>query len=244
MSKKRTAALGAGTLSVLLAGGIAFAPGALATEEDSAYALAAEGTLLNIDPVSFVSGNGHDSLANGGLPKDDPIISYGLLNAEASQGHAAASTAELEIALPGVPVIEAKLINADCTDLTGSVQIVSLKVGGVEQAPANQVPANTEIIPAPLRGIAKITLNEQVESEKSLTVTAIAIDALKGSPLGQSIDISSATCTAKDEDTPAPTQPPEPEPTEPPENGDGDEPEEDGDAPVPTPQPGHLDVTG
>jgi hypothetical protein len=256
LSRKRTAALGAGALSALLAGGIALAPMASAEVEDSAYAIAADG-LINIPKLPDVVGSGDDSVVSADLPPEgEAVLSLGVLNASAGEGWSRASTADLELGLAGAPVIKASLLEVNCDDLKASTKIVGLKVDGEERAPENQVPANTEIVPEQLGQVAKVTLNKQVENEDgSLTVTAVSVDLLDST---QTIDISSATCTDGG-DGGEPTEPTKPtDPTEPSEpgdgdngdnrdddgDGDGDEADENGNAPVPTPQPGHLDVTG
>jgi hypothetical protein len=254
LSRKRTAALGAGALSALLAGGIALAPMASAEVEDSAYAIAADG-LINIPKLPDVVGSGDESVVSADLPPEgEAVLSLGLLNASAGEGWSRASTADLELDLAGAPVIKASLLEVNCDDLNASTKIVGLKVDGEERAPENQVPANTELAPEQLVNVASITLNKQVENEDgSLTVTAVSVDLLDSA---QTIDISSATCTdGGDGGQPTePTKPTDPtEPTQPSEpgdgdngddDGDGDEADENGNAPVPTPQPGHLDVTG
>lgn len=263
LSRKRTAALGAGALSALLAGGIALAPMASATVEDSAYGVAADG-LIDIPKTPHVVGSGEASEMSLDLPQHgEVVLSLGVLNAAAEKGWAQASTAELRLGLPGAPVIEATLIEATCDDLSGSTRIVGLTVDGEEMFADGEVPVNEELIPEQLEDIASVTLNKQVENEDgSMTVTAISVDVLSdaqivGELLGQSLDISSATCT-EGGDGGEPTDPPTEEPTESPttepskpdngdngdDNGDGDEADENGNAPVPTPQPGHLEVTG
>ncbi len=260
LSRKRTAALGAGALSALLAGGIALAPMASAEVEDSAYAIAADG-LVEIPKLPHVVGSGDESVVRADLPPEgDAVLSLGVLNASAGEGWSRASTADLELSLATAPVISASLLEVNCKDLQASTKIVGLKVDGEEQAPENQVPANTEIVPEQLGQVAKVTLNKQVENEDgSVTVTAVSVDLLDST---QTIDISSATC-AEDGNGGEPTEPPTstepPVTTEPSEPGDGDngdngdngddgdngdEADENGNAPVPTPQPAHLAVTG
>ncbi|EID54710.1 choice-of-anchor P family protein [Saccharomonospora xinjiangensis] len=261
MSKKRTAALGAGVLSALVVGGIAFAPTAVAAPEDSAYALAADG-LVNITKVPHVIGEGKDHLVHTDLPSAaNRILHAGVFNSAVEQGYAKASTTDVELGLPGVPAIAVGLVTAECDDLTGSTSVADLRIGGQEIA-LDQIGPNTEIIPDALQGIARITLNKQTANDDgSLTVSALSVDLLDGT---QTVDLSTATCTEKPE---APEEPEEPtapqkpseQPSAPPSDDDGDNggddgddggelpgstPDERGKAPVPVPQPGHLDVTG
>ncbi|NIJ10045.1 hypothetical protein FHU38_000389 [Saccharomonospora amisosensis] len=257
MSTKRTAAFGAGVLSALLVGGIAFAPVASAQEvEDEATALQAEG-LVDITPVPHVVGSGKDSLIAADLPPDTgSLLHAGVFNAFAEDGHANASTADVRLTLPGAPEIEASLIVADCENLQGSTSIANLRVGD-QEIKLDQIQPNQELIPDPLVGVARITLNKQDQNDDgSLSVTALAVDLLNGT---QTLDLSKATCTEGDSTEPTdpaeptdPTDPADPtvEPTDPGEDdgGDndnaGDRADENGNAPTPVPQPGHLDVTG
>ena len=261
MSKKKTAALGAGVLSALVVGGVAFAPAAYAEPEDSAYALSASG-LINITKLPHVVGEGKDHLVHADLPTgSDRILHAGVFNSAVEEGYAKASTADVELGLPGAPVISLGLVTAECDDAQGNVSIADLKVDG-QEINLDQIKPNTELIPDPLQGIARITLNKQADNgDGSLTVSALSVDLLNGT---QTVDLSTATCT-ETEEAPAPAPEPAPEPPEPTEEpptppaaggDDGDDgnggdddlpgsrPDEDGKAPTPVPQPGHLDVTG
>lgn len=258
MSKKRTAALGAGVLSALVAGGVAFAPAAVATPEDSAYALAADG-LVNITKVPHVVGEGKDHLVHTDLPTGAAsILHAGVFNSAVEEGYAKASTTDAKLGLPGIPTIAVGLVTAECDDKAGSTSVADLKIGGQHIA-LDQLAPNTEIIPKPLQGLARITLNKQTDNgDGSLTVSALSVDLLDGT---QTVDLSTATCGDKPEapQEPEPEEPTEPqkptEPITPPSEDDGDDgdkdgdlpgatPDEDGKAPIPVPQPGHLDVTG
>ncbi|EHR63543.1 choice-of-anchor P family protein [Saccharomonospora cyanea] len=263
MSKKRTAALGAGILSALVAGGVAFAPAAAATPEDSAYALAADG-LVNITKVPHVVGEGKDHLVHTELPPGaKSILRAGVFNSAVEEGYAKASTTDAELGLPGLPAISVGLVTAECDDLTGATSVADLKIGGQHIA-LDQIAPNTEIIPEQLKGLARITLNKQTDNgDGSLTVSALSVDLLNGT---QTVDLSTATCTDKPEAPENPENPEKPEeptapekpeePTTPPSEDDGDDdgdkggdlpgskPDQDGKAPTPVPQPGHLDVTG
>ncbi|WP_216210827.1 choice-of-anchor P family protein [Amycolatopsis aidingensis] len=263
MSKKRTAAaLGAGALSLLLVGGLA--PHAAATEaEDSAYAIAAS-KLVTIPKTPHVVGSGKESLVAADLPPGEmPLLHTGVLNAEAEQGYAKASVAELKLDLPALPISAEKIV-AKCDDLTGSIALATVQIGPKKITLGEHIKPNTTI---GVEGLATVTLNKQTENEDgSLTVTAISVKVLDKL---QRVDISSATCTKKQggqepsettgpsepSETTGPSEPSETtSPTKPGDNGDngddgdddlpGDEADENGNAPQPTPQPGHLDVTG
>ncbi|GAB3480326.1 choice-of-anchor P family protein [Amycolatopsis cihanbeyliensis] len=261
MSKKRTAALSAGALSLLLVGGLA--PMASATEaEDSAYAIAAS-KLITIPKTPHVVGSGKESLVAADLPPGEmPLLHMGVLNAEAEQGYAKASVAELKLDLPTLPISAEKIV-AKCDDRTGSIALATVKIGPKRITLGEHIKPNTTI---GVENLATVTLNKQTENEDgSLTVTAISVKVLGKL---QTVDISSATCTEKQggtepTETTGPSEPTETtgpsEPTEtttstqPGDGGDnggddddlpGDEADENGNAPRPTPQPGHLDVTG
>lgn len=240
-------------LSALVAGGVAFAPAAGATPEDSAYALSADG-LVNIIKVPHVVGEGKNHLVHTDLPSGaERILHAGVFNSAVDEGYAKASTTDVELGVPGLPVISVGLVTAECEDLSGSTSVADLKIGG-QQISLDGIGPNTELIPEPLQGLARITLNKQTDNgDGSLTVSALSLDLLDGT---QTVNLSTATCTAKPE-APEPTEPAEPqepnEPAAPPAEDDGDDevgdlpgatPDEDGKAPVPVPQPGHLDVTG
>jgi hypothetical protein len=277
MSKKRTAAaLSASAVSALLVGGAVLAPSAFATDtQSSAYGIAADG-IIDIAKTPDVVGSGKASFVAADLPDNArPLLHAGVLNAEAGKGWANANVAEVGLSLNALGDlggrldgqrfdIEAELIEANCEDLRGSTSVVNLRVGG-EKIELDHIKPNTELIPEPLEGIARLTLNKQVKHDDQLTVTAVSVELLKGSKLlGQNIDIASATCGEKPEDTEEPTDPTDPsDPTDPNDPGDdnpgddnpgdgdngddntgGDEADENGHAPVPTPQPAHLDVTG
>jgi hypothetical protein len=238
LSNKRTAALGAGVLSAVVAGGIAFAPAAVAQGEDSAYALSANG-LVNITKVPHVVGEGKDHLVHTDLPQGaDRILHAGVFNSAVEDGYAKASTTDVKLGLPGVPTIEVGLVTAECDDLSGATSVAGLKIGGTN-VEINQLQPNTELIPAPLQGLARITLNKQTENgDGTLTVSALSVDLLDGT---QTVDLSTATCGERPETTPEEPDAPE-EPNTP--GDDGTKPDDEGKAPVPVPQPGHLDVTG
>ncbi|OQO92873.1 hypothetical protein B1813_12150 [Saccharomonospora piscinae] len=252
MLKKKTAALGAGVLSALVAGGVAFAPAAVAAPEDSAYALGASG-LVNIMKVPHVTGAGTDHLVHTELPGGaNSLVRAGVFNSAVEEGYAKASAADVGLGLPGLPAIGVGMVTAECDDLSMGTSVADLKVGGKE-VNLDQIAPNTEIVPDALQGVARITLNKQVDNgDGSRSVTALSVDLLDGT---QTVDLARATCTEKPAEEPEPTTPkpeePTEEPTTPPSEDDnnggeapGAEPDEDGQAPRPVPQPGHLDVTG
>ncbi len=215
MSKKKTTAVGATVLSALVAGGVAFTPVATAQEpvQDSAFALGAEG-LLNVSKIPHVQGEGKDHLVYTELPPgDQAILSAGVFNAAADDGFASASTADVGVNLPAAPLINASLIKAECVDGEARTSLVDLQVGN-EKIAIDQLKPNTEIIPDPLQGIARLTLNKQESNDDgSTTVTAIAIDLLNST---QTLDISQATCAVSDEGG-------DEDPTDPTDPGDGDD---------------------
>lgn len=94
----------------------------------------------------------------------------------------------------------ASVISATCTStasgITGSSEIVGLKLGALGTVPVN-APANTTL--ADPLGLVKVIVNEQVtNADGSLTVNALHIKLLGGSALGAvgtgDIVLSSATC--------------------------------------------------
>lgn len=264
MSKKKTAALGAGVLSAALVGSAAFGPAAAAQTEDSAFALSADG-LVSIPKTPSVAGEGSESLVAADLPPEQQaLVGAGVLNAEASDGYAKSSVTDATVNLGEGLNLGVELVSAECDNLNGNTSIATVTLNGNEIALDGLEP-NTEVIPEPLQGIAKLTLNKQVEEGDALNVTALSVDLLNST---QTIDIASATCTeGAQEEQP----PPDDGGGDGGDNGGGDNGGDngggdnggdnggddggdagdgadqagpDGAAPQPTPQPGHLDVTG
>lgn len=265
MSKKKTAALGAGALSAALVGGVMFAPSALAQTEDSAFGISASG-LIEIAKTPHVVGEGSETVAGTEVPG---LAGATVLNAEASPNYAYADVANLEV-LPGQaagvpelpggsPLVAATgTISAECDNGEMSSDITTLTIAGHE-VPINNLEPNTTVLPEQLGGVAQVTLNQQTDD----TVTAVHIELLEGVPglsevAGQTIDIASATCTAGDDnggddgdngggdgDNGGDDGGNGDDGDNGDDNGDGgDQAGPDGAAPAPTPQPGHLDVTG
>ncbi|MCR3720906.1 MULTISPECIES: choice-of-anchor P family protein [Prauserella salsuginis group] len=270
MSKKKTAALGAGVLSAALVGGVMFAPSALAQTEDSAFGISASG-LIDIAKTPYVEGEGSETVAGTEVPG---LAAATVLNAEASPNYAYADVANLSVlpgdveGLPelpgGSPLVAATgTISAECDNGEMSSNITTLTIAGHE-VPINNLEPNTTVLPEQLGGVAQVTLNQQTDN----TVTAVHIELLEGVPglsdvAGQTIDIASATCTADDGDDGGDGDNGGGDGDNGGDNGGddggnggggdgdggdngdgGDEAGPDGAAPAPTPQPGHLDVTG
>ncbi|GAA1238254.1 hypothetical protein GCM10009676_23560 [Prauserella halophila] len=212
MSKKKTAALGAGVLSAALVGGALLAPAAGAQTEDSAFGIAADG-LIDIAPTPYVEGEGSEEVVGTNVAG---LAGATVLSAEASSNYAYADVANLSVlpgdigGIPGIgePLVAAEgTLSATCDNGDLSSQITELSVLG-NTIPIDNLAPNTTAVPEALEGVAQITLNKQSEN----TVTAVSIELLQGVPglsdiAGQTIDIASATCTEGDDDG---------------DNGDGD----------------------
>lgn len=252
------AALGASAASAAMVGSVLLAPAAVAQDapvSPSAYAVAASG-LIDVDPTPYVEGDeGPVSKISTALPTDaQAILELKALNAESMPGKSWSSVAELRLgggSLPEQLSLHAELIKSTCSVEDGmSSKLVGLTIAGNSQDIA--VPANTEVVPAQLQDIARITLNKQTENaDGSMTVTAVSIHVLEGEMIpaqlsevaGQTINLASATCGPA-EDGGETTPPDNGEDDGDKDNGDGDDAEEDGTAPTPVPQPDHIAVTG
>jgi hypothetical protein len=264
LSDKITVLRGAGLLATVLATGLVFSPTASAADQqNSAFALSATG-LIKVNPIPAVNGDAgfrQDSVAEFATP--DKSIQLKLLNAQAGDGHARASLADLRVDLSpvkalglGKPLLTATAVESVCRSGKASSALADARLGDIKLDVA--APPNTAI---KVPGVASVVLNKQTKNANgSLTVTAISIN-VNGI---QTLDVASATCAAGHDDLPRPTSTPTAGPTAPTstgkpsspgtetggdkgqghDSGAGDRPDANGKAPKPTPVAAHLDVTG
>jgi hypothetical protein len=195
----------------------------------SAFGVSATG-LVNIPQtpaVSSLTGPSHKSLVE--LPAN-PLMTLKALHTSAEAGQSRASIVDLKVAKPA---LSAHLITSKCVGGTGSSHLVKASLAGHRLA-AGAAPNSTVAIPVEGIGTVSVVLNKQVHNaDGSLTVTAIEVKVELAAGKAQTIDISSATCSAG-EATPPKTPGPTPTSTSTPP----------GEAPVPTPVPSDLPVTG
>ena len=175
-------------------------------------------------------------------------------------------------------LISAQVLKARCHKGEGRSKILKLRVGGEKiEVPAGlgKVDPNTTIAlpPEGATQLVEITLNKQVQHDDgSLTVTALQIKLLEGTPAEQVINVAQAHCGGdgeydeggKDSPSPQPTEPENPQESEKP-GPDGqtdapDDPETSGPeektdapssdeadvpaAPAPEPATGNFPITG
>lgn len=223
------------TASAAIAGAIAV-PAALAatasaspaTGTASAFGLSATG-LVNIPQTPAVtssSGAQNKSLAE--LPPN-PLVELKVLHTSAAGASSRASVVDLKVVKAA---LSAHLITSKCVAGKGSSHLVKASVAGHRLA-ADAAPNSTITVPVQGVGSVSVVLNKQVHNaDGSLTVTAVEVKLGLATGKAQTIDISSATCSAGQA---APPHQPAPTPTQstPP-----------GQAPVPTPVPSDLPVTG
>ncbi|MGH3322198.1 MAG: choice-of-anchor P family protein, partial [Nocardioidaceae bacterium] len=173
------------------------------------------------------------------LPNKNPLIHAKALNVGAQQGASMAKVVDLRLGPPKLG-LKAEVIKATCTGGRGAVEIVGLTAGGKPVIPGDEtsVPANTTIAvpPGSDSPVAEIALNKQVKQDDgSLTVTALHVELLDGTKLGQVVNVAQAHCGMT-----AGHETPGPGPTEQPGPGGGNAPE----ASAPEPVSGSLPVTG
>ncbi|GLY88144.1 hypothetical protein Airi02_060730 [Actinoallomurus iriomotensis] len=223
------------TASVAIAGAIAV-PAAIAatasasttTGTASAFGLSATG-LVNLPQTPAVtssSGAHHKSLVQ--LPAN-PLVKLKVLHTSASGSTSRASVVDLQVVKAA---LSAHLITAKCVGGEGSSHLVKASIAGHRLA-ADAAPNSTVNVPVQGVGSVSVVLNKQVHnSDGSLTVTAVEVKLGLATGKAQTIDISSATCSAG-QATPPQQPTPTPSQSTPP-----------GQAPVPTPVNSDLPVTG
>jgi hypothetical protein len=224
------------TIPIAIAGALA-APAAIAASASaspaagtsSAFGVAATG-LVNVPAtpvVSSATSPNDKSLIE--LPPN-PLVKLKVLHTSAKDDRSRASVVDLRVAQAA---LSAHLVTAKCQGGQGSSHLVKASLGGKRLA-VDAAPNSTVTVPLQGVGTVSATLNKQVKNaDGSLTVTAIEVKLALATGQSQTIDISSATCSAGDQSKP-PTPTPTPTPTNTPP----------GQAPVPTPVPTDLPVTG
>jgi hypothetical protein len=164
------------TVTALLLGSTA----AVAQEDsfpDYAFGIAASG-VLDISPLPYVESpdgkQAEDSLLSLGdvLGEHEDDIAFGLLTAEARDGHAETAVTELNL----LSLLRADLVRTWCDDGEGGLEIVNGTLLG-QPLPDTSVPG-TKVDLSPL---LTLTLNDQRRnSDGSLTVTGIQLKVLPG----------------------------------------------------------------
>lgn len=225
------------TVPIAIAGALAV-PAAIAASASaspaagtsSAFGLAATG-LVNVPAtpaVSSATAPYDQSLFDLSSTPLGKLVKLKVLHTSATGDRSRASVVDLRVPQAA---LSAHLITAKCQGGQGSSQLVKASLGGKRLA-VDAAPNSTVTVPVQGVGTVSATLNKQVKNaDGSLTVTAIEVKLTLATGQGQTIAISSATCSAGD-----PSTPPKPTPT--PTNTPP------GQAPVPTPVPTDLPVTG
>ena len=184
----------------------------------SAYGLAASG-LVPIPATPAVSSSTQPSRKSLFELPPNPLISLKVLHVAATPGHARASVVDLKIVKAA---LRASLVTAKCDNGMGSSHLAKVSLGGRKLA-VEAAPNSSIAIPVTGLGTVSVTINKQVHnSDGTLTVTALELKLPLGPTNGETVSISSATCSG------APS-------TEPPGGGE---------APTPSPVPSDLPVTG
>jgi hypothetical protein len=179
---RRVAVLGA-TLSALALPAVASAN---PTNIESGRAYDINTSLLGISAkvgpdTGLISANKTTHTALSAITASSPLISASVLNAQVDtfnteSATSSASVAGANVTLPGLPVINAKVITATSSaSCRAHGTVLGSSVGGTITVNGKTYPIasppNTVI---PL-GIGTITLNEQIKSGNTLTVNAIHV---------------------------------------------------------------------
>lgn len=192
----------------------------------SAFGVSAVG-LVNVPQApqaSSVTGPRTKSLVE--LPPN-PLVKLKALHTSATPGRSRAGVVDLKVASAA---LSAHLITARCSSGRGSSHLVKASLGG-HRLPVDAAPNSTVAVPVQGLGTVSVVLNKQVRNPNgSLTVTAIEAKLALATGKAETIDISSATCSAGAPKPPTSTPTPTGTPL--------------GEAPAPTPVPTDLPVTG
>lgn len=196
----------------------------------SAFGVSAAG-LVNVPQtpqVSSLSGPGTKSLVE--LPPN-PLVSLKVLHTSAEAAHSRASVVDLKVVQAA---LSAHLVTATCSGGVGSSHLVKASLAGRKLA-VDATPNSAITVPVAGVGTASVVLNKQVRNaDGSLTVTAIEVKLALAAGGSQTVDVSSATCSAASAAGGDASKPPASDPTSTPP----------GEAPAPTPVPSDLPVTG
>jgi len=130
----------------------------------------------------------------------DPLFSSDAVNTFAGPDSATASIVDMLAAFPPDTDVTAELVSSECsagTPPTGSASIVEGQIAQVGLPPivlsANPAPNTAVVVP----DVASLILNRQtINPDGSLTVDAIYISLLPGTPAAQTFTIASSTCQA------------------------------------------------
>ena len=194
-----------------------------------AYGVSAAG-LVNIPQTPQVSSlKGPRSRSLVELPAN-PLVKLKALHTTATPGRSRASVVDLKVAQAA---LSAHLVTARCSAGQGTSHLVKASIAGRRLA-ADAAPNSTVTVPVAGLGQVDVVLNKQTRNvDGSLTVTAIEVKLALATGKAETIDISSATCSAGRPGSPVPTPSPSRPGTPPPSQ-----------APAPTPIPTDLPVTG
>ncbi|MBB4910480.1 choice-of-anchor P family protein [Actinophytocola algeriensis] len=230
LRRTRMLASGCGLIGVAALAAVLTAPPALAGNgpRGSAYALSVTTTLLDqplvkIDPrpTAVYPRGGSDSLVKVG-PDVAGLVTANALNASSVlKGRTLVSAASIaDVVVKNL--LSASVIEADCvagpTGVTGKSTIADLTVLGQKIDVTSPLPGEIDVL-----GIAKVRVNEQVRSGRTLTVNAVHV--IVGGPVGNvtsaDIVLSQAKCAWHGTTTPpttttTTTPPGTTEPSEPP----------------------------
>jgi hypothetical protein len=199
--------------------------GAPVTTPASAYGVSATG-LVNVPQtprVSSLAGPRDTSLAE--LPPN-PLVTLKVLHTSVATARSRASVVDLKVA---EAALSARLVTASCSGGRGASHLVKASLAGRRLA-VDAAPNSTLAVPVTGVGTVSVVLNKQVRNaDGSLTETAVEVKLTLATGGSQTVDVSSATCSAA-----TASKPPTLAPTSTPP----------GQAPVSTPVPTDLPVTG
>ncbi len=129
------------------------------------------------------------------------LLTTGVINTTADAGGATASVADLNANIATLTTLAATAVSSQCTvdANTGAVSGSSSIVGGAVNVAG--VPITLDTAPAPntavtVPGVASLILNRQrVAADGTLTVDAIYISLLPGTPGAEVIRVATSSCT-------------------------------------------------
>lgn len=149
----------------------------------------------------FPAGPFTNSLASAAVGS---LLTTGVISTTANAGGATASVANLSANLATLTTLTATTVSSQCTvdpntgTVSGSSSIVggAVTVAGVPITLATAPAANTAVT---VPGVASLILNRQVVNPATgqLTVDAIYISLLPGTPGAQIIRVATSSCTPK-----------------------------------------------
>jgi len=196
---RRAAALMAALACAAIMGAVPAAASSAWTPTNEAYALAAAGHQLSVNPVGEASYSGGSPVV---LPNADAagLLHTGIITDRAGPASAAATVPGLVVTLPGQAVLRAAAASSQCRfsrkarAVTGTARIGGGRISRPGQRairlPASPAPGTRIMLPK----VAVIMLNRQFTGPRgTLTVMALRIRMLRGH---QKLILATSVCAA------------------------------------------------